>query len=60
MLKKWCSGMEAVISNFKRGLNADVCTWEGWNGFKRFVLWNAITFNLRVIARSIVSQLASL
>ncbi len=59
MLKKWRSGMEAVISNFKRGLNADVCTWEGWNGFKRFVLWNAITFNLRVIARSIVSQLAS-
>jgi len=59
ILKKWRSGMEAVISNFKRGLNADVCTWEGWNGFKRFVLWNAITFNLRVIARSIVSQLVS-
>lgn len=59
MLKKWRSGMEAVISNFKRGLNANVCTWEGWDGFKRFVLWNAITFNLRVIARSIVSQLAS-
>ena len=59
MLKKWRSGIEAVISNFKRGLNANVCTWEGWDGFKRFVLWNAITFNLRVIARFIVSQLAS-
>lgn len=59
MLKKWRSGMEAVISNFKRGLQAGVCPWEGWNGFKRFVLWNAITFNLRVIARFIVPQLVS-
>ena len=59
MLKKWRAGMEAGISNFKRGLKAGVCPWEGWNDFKRFVLGNAITFNLRVIARVIVLQLAS-
>ena len=59
MLKKWRAGMEAVISNFKRGLKATLCPWEGWNGFKRFVLWDAITFNLRVIARFIVRQLTS-
>jgi len=59
MLKKWRAGIEAVISNFKRGLEAGVCPWKGWDGFKRFVLWNAITFNLRVIAKCIVHQLAS-
>ena len=59
MLKKWRAGMEAVISNFKRGLDAAVCPWKGWNGFKRFVLWNVITFNLRVIAQGIVTQLAA-
>lgn len=59
MLKKWRAGMEAVISNLKRGLEAAVCPWKGWNGFKRFVLWNVITFNLRVIAKFIVTQLAA-
>lgn len=59
MLKKWRAGIEAVISNFKRGLEAAVCPWKGWNGFKRFVLWNVITFNLRVIARFIITQLAA-
>ena len=59
MLKKWRSGMEALISNFKRGLNASVCLWKGWEAFKRFVLWNIITFNMRVIARWIVAKLGN-
>ena len=58
MLKKWRSGIEALISNFKRGLNAAKCTWKGWEAFKQFVLWNIITFNLRVISRSILGQCA--
>ena len=57
ILKKWRSGMEAVISNFKRGLNSSVCTWQGWEGFKRFVLLNLITFNLRVIANWIIAKM---
>jgi transposase, IS5 family len=57
-LKKWRSGMEAVISNFKRGLNAAICPWKGWEAFKCFVLWSLITFNLRVIAKFISTQLA--
>jgi len=57
MLKKWRSGMEALISNFKRGLKASLCTWKGWEAFKRFVLWSIITFNMRVIARWIVAKL---
>ncbi len=56
MLKKWRSGLEAIISNFKRGLNAAQCTWKGWQAFKQFVLWNIITFNLRVISRSVLTR----
>jgi len=58
MLKKWRSGIEALISNFKRGLNAAKCTWKGWEAFKQFVLWNIITFNLRIISKSILARLA--
>ena len=58
MLKKWRSGMEAIISNFKRGLNASTCTWKGWEAFKCYVLWCFITFNMRVIAKCIIDQLS--
>lgn len=58
MLKKWRSGIEAVISNFKRGLNASMCQWKGWEAFKCFVLWNLITFNMRVIAKWIIEKLS--
>lgn len=58
MLKKWRSGMEAVISNFKRGLNASMCPWKGWEAFNCFVLWSLITFNLRVITKFIIDKLA--
>ena len=58
LLKKWRSGVEAMISNFKRGLNAGICTWKGWEAFEKFVMWNVITFNLRIIARSVLQQLA--
>jgi hypothetical protein len=47
-----------MISNFKRGLEASVCTWKGWEAFKRFILWCVITFNLRVMARTIIARLA--
>jgi len=60
MLKKWRSGMEAIISNFKRGLNASMCPWKGWESFKCFVLWSLITFNMRVIAKWIIGKLSKL
>lgn len=59
MLKKWRAGIEAMISNFKRGLKASLCTWKGWEAFKRFMLWSVITFNLRVMARQIVARLGT-
>jgi IS5 family transposase len=57
MLKKWRAGIEAVISNFMRGLNASICPWKGWEAFKCFVLWRVITFNLRVIAKFLLTEL---
>lgn len=59
MLKKWRAGIEAMISNFKRGLKASLCTWKGWEAFKSFMLWSVITFNLRIMARQIVAKLAA-
>jgi IS5 family transposase len=56
-LKKWRAGMEAIISNFKRGLNAATCPWKGWDGFKSYVLWGVITFNLHIIAKWLLAKL---
>lgn len=56
-LKKWRAGMEAVISNFKRGLRAVRCPWKGWDGFQQFVLLNTTVFNLKVIATGLLAQL---
>ena len=56
MLKKWRSGIEAIISNYKRGLDASRCIWKGYPAFQCFVMWNIITFNLVVIAKAILEK----
>lgn len=48
-LKRWRSGMEAVISNFKRGYDMFICNWKGWEHFKSKVLWSCIAYNIRVM-----------
>ncbi len=53
-LKKWRSGMEAVISNIKRGFNLDRCTWKGFEHFEAKVLWSVIAYNIRVMTGHIV------
>lgn len=53
-LKKWRSGMEAVISNIKRGYNLCRCTWKGWEHFVAKVLWSVIAYNIRVMAAHLV------
>jgi IS5 family transposase len=53
-LKKWRSGIEAVISNIKRGFNLACCTWKGWEHFVAKVLWSVIAYNIRVMAALIV------
>lgn len=53
-LKKWRSGMEAVISNIKRGFNLGRCTWKGFGHFEAKVLWSVIAYNIRVMTGHIV------
>jgi len=53
-LKKWRSGMEAVISNIKRGYNLARCTWKGWEHFVAKVLWSIIAYNIRVMTAHVV------
>ncbi len=53
-LKKWRSGMEAVISNLKRGYHLARCTWKGWKQFVAKVLWSIIAYNIRVMTAHMV------
>ena len=55
-LKKWRSGIEAVISNIKRGFNLSICNWKGWDHFSAKVLWSTIAYNIRIMARLIIKQ----
>jgi len=48
-LKKWRSGIEANISNFKRGFKMFRCSWKGEDHFSAKVLWSAIAYNIRVM-----------
>lgn len=59
-LKKWRSGIEAVISNYKRSFDMFVCTWKGKAHFDAKVLWSAIAYNIRVMTRLVVSKIALL
>jgi IS5 family transposase len=56
-LKKWRSGMEAVISNIKRGYNLARCTWKGWEHFVAKVLWSIIAYNIRVMTALVAMRI---
>jgi IS5 family transposase len=62
-LKKWRSGIEAVISNVKRGFDLRRCSWKGEAHFEAKVFWSVIAYNLRVMSglllRKLAQQLAS-
>ncbi len=55
-LNRWRSGIEAVISNFKRRFNMRVNTWKGYPRFTAKVLWSAIGYNIRVLTAHMVSR----
>ena len=48
-LKKWRSGIEAVISNLKRGFEIARCTWKGLPHYGQKVFWSVIGYNIRVM-----------
>lgn len=60
MLKKWRSGIEAVISNLKRGFDLRVCIWKGFKHFKAKVMWSVLAYNFRVITKMTLSRIAGL
>jgi IS5 family transposase len=55
-LKKWRSGIEANISNIKRGFGLFRCNWKGWEHFQAKVLWSIIAYNIRVMTAALVEQ----
>jgi len=57
-LKSWRSGIEAVISNLKRGYKLSRCTWKGWEHFKQKVYWSIIAYNIRVMTGHMLRQMA--
>ena len=56
-LKKWRSGIEAVISNVKRGFGMYRCEWKGRKHFDAKVLWSVIAYNIRVITSLLLPKL---
>lgn len=58
-LKKWRSGIEANISNIKRGFGLFRCNWKGWGHFKAKVLWSVLAYNIRVMTAAFVKQVAA-
>ena len=59
-LKKWRSGVEAVISNLKRGFDLRICTWKGFAHFKAKVMWSVLAYNIRVLTNMTLSRIAGL
>ncbi len=56
-LKKWRSGIEAVISNFKRGYELFRCEWKTRAHFDAKVYWNVIVYNIRVMTGALLAKM---
>jgi transposase, IS5 family len=56
-LKKWRSGMEAVISNLKRGYELFRCEWKTRAHFDAKVYWNVIVYNMRVMTGALLAKM---
>jgi len=56
-LKKWRSGIEAVISNLKRGYELVRCEWKTRARFDAKVYWNVIVYNIRVMTGALLAKM---
>ena len=56
-LKKWRSGIEANISNLKRGFGLDRCNWKGFKHFCSKVMWSVIGYNIRVMTAAVLQRI---
>ena len=57
-LQRWRSGIEAVISNLKRGYTIGRCVWKGWEHFKQKIYWSVIAYNIRVMTSAVLKLIA--
>ena len=57
-LKKWRSGIEAIISNLKRGFEIRRCNWKGFAHYGQKVFWSVIGYNIRVMTSAFLKSLA--
>jgi IS5 family transposase len=53
-LKRWRSGIEAIISNLKRGFQIHRCNWKGLAHYGQKIFWSVIGYNLRVMAAGLL------
>ena len=56
-LKKWRSGIEAVISNLKRGYELFCCEWKTRARFDAKVYWNVIVYNIRIMTGALLAKM---
>jgi IS5 family transposase len=56
-LKKWRSGIEAVISNLKRGFDIFRCEWKTRTHFDAKVYWSVIAYNIRVMTSMLIGRM---
>lgn len=56
-LKKWRSGIEAVISNLKRGFNIFRCEWKTRAHFDAKVYWSVLAYNIRVMTSLLICRM---
>jgi IS5 family transposase len=56
-LKKWRSGIEANISNLKRGFHIFRCNWKGEAHFGQKIMWSAIAYNIRVMTAAVIAKI---
>ena len=53
-LKRRRGGIEAIISNLKRGFQIRRCNWKGIAHYGQKLFWSVIGYNLRVMTGSIL------
>lgn len=56
-LKKWRSGIEAVISNLKRGFDIFRCEWKTRAHFDAKVYWSVLAYNIRVMTSMLIGRM---
>jgi len=56
-LKKWRSGIEAIISNLKRGFEIHRCNWKGLAHYRQKVFWSVIGYNIRVMTGALLNAM---